>query len=558
MRALLLDRLPNDAVAKKSDSERALNGVKVTDAGLVQALLQYGTYDTYYYIRESSENHKAEEYQDGSRLEALDLGSIESLPSKAPDDLLLFTSSHHLAKFVPFRQWSGHEEWPICGRTHGLSANSLIPSYAWNYFAELGAHDTIICTSKAGQQALSNLFAGLRKSQSVAGIRERFPVRLPLIPIDGVKTGAMPEPPRRKDDGFVLLSIGRLAASHKADLRPLIAAFLSSDLLPASATLIIAGDDTQGHIAADLERFGHTFSSSRKLVIMPDVTRAVKQALLQVADVAISMSDTYQETFGISVLEAMAAGLPVVAPNWDGYRDIVVQGETGFLVDTRVYPDTGLLNAVSMLIDPAFALGQRVIVDMEEMLRWIAVLAANRSLARQMGQDGRSRAQRYFSWPGIVQRLEECWNEQFALGKEVRAKKPRGAIGFMDYDRVFAGHPSEWLSPETVVRLHDDANQRAARAFQGDLFSPPPLAGFSEELDQRIVGLCRSSERITFAELIDGAQSEASGPSMVGTQISRLLKYGLLALGANSSIEPTDKEHFDEVDSDRTLSPIRI
>ena len=558
MRALLLDRLPNDADANKVDAERPLNGVKVTDAGLVQALIEYGTYDTYYYIREASENRKADAYQCASRLQALDLGSIESLRVKAPDDLLLFTSSHHLAKFVPLRQWSEHQEWPICGRTHGLSANSLIPSYVWNYFADLDAHDTIICTSRAGQQALSNLFANLESSQSVAGTRDRFPIRMPLLHIDGVDVEATLPTSDRMDNKFVVLSIGRLTASHKADLRPLIAAFLTCDSLPAAATLIVAGDDTQGRIAPELECFAHSFSSPRKLVVMPDVTTAVKQALLRVADVALCMSDTYQETFGVSVLEAMAAGLPVVAPNWDGYRDIVVHGKTGFLADTRVHPDSGLLNAVSMLIDPAFALGQRTMVNTEEMLRWVALLAANRTLARQMGRDGRDRAQRHFSWRAIVQRLEDCWSEQIALGKEIRVKRTGGPIGFMDYDRVFAGHPSNWLSPDTVVSLRGNANDLVARALQERLFSKPPIAGFSAELDRRIVEICNLSGRITFAELIDRAQTEAGGPSMVTTQISRLVKYGILALETDSSMQPIDKEHPDEVDSDCALSPIGI
>ena len=53
-------------------------------------------------------------------------------------------------------------------------------------------------------------------------------------------------------------------------------------------------------------------------------------------DVFLSLPDNIQETFGLVVVEAMASGLPVLGSDWDGYRDLVVHGETGFLVPTRM------------------------------------------------------------------------------------------------------------------------------------------------------------------------------------------------------------------------------
>ena len=40
------------------------------------------------------------------------------------------------------------------------------------------------------------------------------------------------------------------------------------------------------------------------------------------------------DTRGLRLIQAMACALPVVASDWNGYRDLVINGETGFLVPT--------------------------------------------------------------------------------------------------------------------------------------------------------------------------------------------------------------------------------
>ena len=54
------------------------------------------------------------------------------------------------------------------------------------------------------------------------------------------------------------------------------------------------------------------------------------------ADIFCSLSDNIQESFGLTPVEAMAAGLPCVVSDWDGYRDTVRHGEDGFRVDTAM------------------------------------------------------------------------------------------------------------------------------------------------------------------------------------------------------------------------------
>jgi hypothetical protein len=285
---------------------------------------------------------------------------------------------------------------------------------------------------------------------------------------------------------------------------------------------------------------------------------ATKKNLYEMADVAICLSDTLQETFGVSVLEAMAAGLPVVAPDWNGYRDIVLDGRTGFLIDTAVVVDNGLLNAMSMLIDPAFALGQRVVIDLEALIGSLVGLSRNRAQARQMGESGRQRAQEYFSWQAVVRRLEDLWSEQIETGKTIRGKQTTGAIGYLDYDKVFAGHPSSWLDEETRIRPSRAERDYVRRGFDGSLFSPPPLAGFSQEINRDIFAFVHESGETTVSELMKHVQSQHCGPSMVTTHLGRLLKYGLLSYVPASEVESLEKETSHESLADCALSPIGI
>ncbi len=63
---------------------------------------------------------------------------------------------------------------------------------------------------------------------------------------------------------------------------------------------------------------------------------ALAEASWAAADVFVSLSDNIQESFGITPVEAMAAGLPCLVSDWDGYRDTVVHGETGFRIPDLV------------------------------------------------------------------------------------------------------------------------------------------------------------------------------------------------------------------------------
>src|SRR5206468_3789402 len=76
----------------------------------------------------------------------------------------------------------------------------------------------------------------------------------------------------------------------------------------------------------------------------------LRYAAWHAADVFTSLSDNIQETFGLVILEALASGLPVVASDWDGYRDLVVHDQTGYLVSTYLVKDATLNTTMRLLL----------------------------------------------------------------------------------------------------------------------------------------------------------------------------------------------------------------
>lgn len=71
------------------------------------------------------------------------------------------------------------------------------------------------------------------------------------------------------------------------------------------------------------------------LTFVGPVTGTAKWALFAEADVFCFPTYYASESFGLVVVEAMMAGLPVVASDWRAIPEIVVDGETGFVVPVK-------------------------------------------------------------------------------------------------------------------------------------------------------------------------------------------------------------------------------
>ena len=140
------------------------------------------------------------------------------------------------------------------------------------------------------------------------------------------------------NDADVVLWLGRLTLLSKSDPAPtyrMLDGLAQKRQRPL--VLLELGPDDNPEAAAALNRLRSCFRNLqfRRLGGEKPVTEGVKQQALAASDIGLSLVDNVQETFGQSVVEMMAAGLPVVVSDWDGYRDLVQNGCHGFRVSSR-------------------------------------------------------------------------------------------------------------------------------------------------------------------------------------------------------------------------------
>jgi glycosyltransferase involved in cell wall biosynthesis len=190
--------------------------------------------------------------------------------------------------------------------------------------------------------------------------------------------GAVADPDLRARLGIAPSTPIVCAAATLAERKGIRYLIEAAALLKGKGTpvhLLIAGDGEQ---RAELEGLARDLSvASSFLGFYPDMP-----ALLASADVFVMPS--LSEGLGVGVLEAMAAGKPVVASAVGGLKESVIDGATGFS------------------IPPA---------DPEALAEAIEKLVSNPALAAQLGSAGRARARENYSLENMARGNEALYYE---------------------------------------------------------------------------------------------------------------------------------------------------
>lgn len=207
-------------------------------------------------------------------------------------------------------------------------------------------------------------------------ITRYFPGEYRVIPngIDYCRWATAREPLSEFQDGRrTILFVGR--PEKRKGLRDLLDAFAILRSRRNDVRLVVVG-------AGDFSRYQSQYASSPDVVFRSNVPEADLPRYHYSADIFCA-PNTGGESQGYVLMEAMAAGCPVVASDIEGFAAVARNGVDALLVPPRV--PTALANAIETLLDDPV-------------------------LARRLGSSARERAATY-AWDGVAAQVMGYYRE---------------------------------------------------------------------------------------------------------------------------------------------------
>ena len=496
-----------------------------------------------------------EEFRDRAAASGRDAAACRRIALNAPEDLAesgcLLHPDPNIAPYAWPRRWHDQRGYSLCGISHTMSSANVMDAVAACVTAPTQEWDAIICPSRAIAGSIRALWDEWRSYLADrTGGRPSCPVQLPVIPlgIDAGKFAANRDRARRaamrqslglNDDDFVVLFHGRISFYSKAHPLPiLLAAEQVANKVDRPVVLLFYGYFPSERFEQEFMALVQDIADASTVRVVSNSDPQYPDGVWAAADIFTSLSDNIQESFGLTPIEAMACGLPVLVSDWDGYRDTVTHGAEGLVVPTAMPPaGSGLELGYRYLVGTEpygsylAAASQTTAVDVAATAQALEQLATNDELRHRLGEAGAARADAVFDWRHVIQAYEALWEELAARRARAIESVPRAVTrpahpSRPDPYKMFAGFPTNQLALtdrlEIAVNSLDAIN--ALLEHRMNMFTPEIL------LDgEKIATLIQSAKRepgISAAELV-AALAPNDRPRVLRT-IAWLLKLGYL------------------------------
>ena len=471
--------------------------------------------------------------------------------ARVADVGVLYIADATVAAHTRSRLAVGMGAYSICGVTHTTASHLVMDELVGLLREAVAPWDALICTSTSVVETVRRVheaeadYARWRYGVAAASAQPQ----LPLIPLgvhcddfqfsDGDRAEA-----RRAlgldPDEVVGLFVGRLVFHAKAHPYPIFRAMqAAAERTGKRVALVFSGWAPTESVQRAFRTGAAAFAPGVKVIFVEGRDATQRKNAWAASDLFLSPSDNIQETFGLTPVEAMAAGLPVVVSDYDGYRDTVRADVDGFRVATWG-PAAGYGRGLARAYEAAgltydqycWASASATAVDVAAYSDAVTALVENADLRRRMGEAGRARAREVFDWTVVYAQYQALWAElngrrRAALGNAgqlawIRAA-PQAAPARLDPFHTFGHYVTHTLDADTRLTLLPGAGrQDLATALDHPLFGALPVP--------------RAAVEAIFAALQRGAVTLSSLPTPTGVKLpivvrtaGLLVKMGLAA-----------------------------
>jgi alpha-maltose-1-phosphate synthase len=416
---------------------------------------------------------------------------------------VLYLADATVAQQSRARQRAGLTSYSLCGVTHTTASHGTMDEIAGLLREPVAPWDALVCTSTSVVETVRRVHeaeADYLRWRFGADARIEGP-QLPVIPLgvhcddfvfDDAKRAAARQALGLAEDEVAALFTGRLVFHAKAHPYAMYRGLqLAAERTGKRLALVLSGWFPNATIEAAFRSGASQFAPDVRLIVVDGRDPTLRTHSWAAADLFVSLSDNIQETFGLTPIEAMAAALPVVVTDYDGYKDTVRHGVDGFCVRTWA-PQAGAGQALARGFEVGtlnydsycWAGAAATAVDIGQTAEAIATLATDPDLRRRMGQAGRARAREVYDWTVVYRQYQALWAELNARRRAAESDPAykarvdslgRAASSRLDPFHIFGHYPTELLTPSTRLTLAPGAT----RADLNALLDHPLFTGLS-------------------------------------------------------------------------------
>lgn len=414
----------------------------------------------------------AEEYAKDKQIDAFNVTNLEKL---AQTDVLYY-SGPSLNEEAWRRYRLGQKAYSICGITH-TTATRAVMEQVFNYsVAPVEEWDGLICTSTSVKASIDyQLELSEEYFKKRMGVKKLTIPKISVIPLGiecddfyadaQTRSDFFEKHSLGEDTHFVISIISRLSLFEKFDpVTFFLAVNEATKRTKRKIVIVLCGIFPDENSKSLFNDAANQLLKSTKVIIIDGSRHINRTRALSAADAFAFPIDNVQETFGLSPIEGMAAGVPVITTDWNGMKDTVTK-DVGIRVPTRMASGessgfrahkfrTNFDNYTQYLVQQSAVTAY----DIGAMAQAIADLANNPDKCKTMGKAAKKRAYELYDWSVVIPQMQEFWNELTKIRE--KATKAKDTV-YKGLDMPIAPRPNKFFAAYPTIQGFKDKDKFA-------------------------------------------------------------------------------------------------